>query len=92
MRRENEGHFGRAWRAGAKRGKFLSRMACAGKMRVILGAHIMRRENEGHFGRAYHAQGKSGSFSGIARVQQPIFTAFWALIVCSGQFSLHFGH
>jgi len=27
---QNEAHFGRAWRAGAKRGKFLLRMACAG--------------------------------------------------------------
>ena len=42
-------------------------------------------------GFARRARGKMRVISGFARVQRPNFTAFRALLVCSGQISLHFG-
>ena len=69
MRRENEGHFGarigvrkqnvarfrRAWRAGAKPGKFLLRMACAGaKSGAFRGTHGMQGAKHSGF-RCLHA-------------------------------------
>ncbi|PNE26196.1 hypothetical protein BHU11_08335 [Tannerella sp. oral taxon 808] len=71
--------FRRAWRAEAKRGKFLARMACGSKTGQVFGAHGMRKQNEGHFGRAWRAEAKRGHDFGAHGVRRGKWESFWTL-------------
>ena len=73
MLEQNGASFCRAWRAGVKRGKFLSRMICWNKTRQVFVAHDMRggkrgafrarmacaKQNESHFGACMACAGEN---------------------------------